>query len=218
MLLVALTGGIATGKSVVADVFQQLGCYIHEADLVAHQLIAPEKPAWKAIVGHFGEQILNPDKTINRRSLGAVIFKDEAERHFLNKILHPMVLEKKREIVERLEKTDKYKIFVSVAALTIEAGFTGFFDKIIVVYCDRETQAKRLMERDGLNEQEAKKRIKSQMPPEEKLTVADYIINTSGTLAETVEQAEHAFRNLMIDYALKVSENKNGKHIKKKKP
>ncbi len=205
MLLVALTGGIATGKSVVAQVFEQLGCYTHEADTVAHELQAPGMPAWKAIVDRFGDKILNPDKSINRRTLGAIIFSDKRERKFLNDLLHPLVMEKKRELVQKVKGEGRHKIFVSVAALTIEAGFGGFFDKIIVVHCDREIQIKRLMARDAIDREDAEKKLKSQMPVAEKLKFADYTIDTSGTLQQTLEQAEQVFRNLMIDYELKAS-------------
>ena len=209
MLLVALTGGIATGKSVVAEVLKQLGCYIHEADLTAHQLMEPEKPVWKAIVARYGEKILNPDKSINRNALGAVVFAEKEERLFLNSLIHPLVMKKKREIIQKLRDERRHKIFVSVAALTIEAGFTDFFDKVVVVYCDKETQLKRLIERDRITQNEAQRKINSQMPQEDKIMVADYIINTSGPIVQTVEQAEQVFRNLMIDYELKLSQEEN---------
>jgi len=203
MLIVALTGGIATGKSVVAQVWGQLGCFIHESDTLAHELQAPNKPAWKAIVSHFGEKILNPDRTINRGALGAIVFTDRREREFLNNLLHPMVMAKKRELIEKINQEGRTKIFVSVAALTIEAGYTKFFDKIIVAHCDKETQLKRLMERDSIDRTKALEKFDSQMPPEEKLDFADYIIDTSGSLRETLEQAEKVYRNLIIDFELK---------------
>jgi len=205
MLLVALTGGIATGKSIVAQVLEQLGCYIHESDTLAHELQAPETPAWKALVAHFGEKILNPDKTINRRILGTIIFSDKKEQDFLNNLLHPLVIAKKRELVQKIEEVGSYKIFVSEAALTIEAGFTKFFDKIIVVHCDGEIQLKRLMERDSIDRNEALTKIKSQMPLDEKIKHADYIVDTSGSLRQTLEQAEQVYRNLVIDFELKTS-------------
>ncbi len=211
MLLAALTGGIATGKSVVAEILMQLGCYIHEADAVAHQLMEPEKPVWESIVARYGKKILNPDKTINRNVLGTIIFADKEERLFLNSLIHPQVMKKKKEIIQKLRDERKHKIFVSVAALTIEAGFTDFFDKVVVVYCDRETQLKRLMKRDNITQDEAQKKINSQMPQEDKLMVADYIINTSGPIVQTVEQAEQVFRNLMIDYELKTSQKRNSR-------
>jgi len=203
MLIVALTGGIASGKSVVAEVLEELGCYIHHADKIAHDLMEPEKPAWKKIVAHFGKKILNEDKTINRSRLGKIIFSDEKERRFLNELIHPLVLEKKKEVISRLEKEGHYNIFISEAALTIEAGFADFFDKIIMTYCKKEVQIKRLMERDRISRKQTIKIIKSQMQPQEKLKYADYIIDTSSSLQSTVEQTERVYRNLMIDYEMK---------------
>ncbi len=203
MLIVALTGGIASGKSVVAKILEDLGCYIHHADKIAHNLMEPEKPAWKKIVAHFGEKILEEDKTINRSRLGKIIFSDEKERRFLNELIHPLVFEKKKEVINRLEKEGRYNIFVSEAALTIEAGFADFFDKIIMTYCKKEDQIKRLIERDGISRKQAIKLIRSQMQPQEKLKYADYIIDSSGSLQSTVEQTERIYRNLMNDHEMK---------------
>ncbi len=203
MLIVALTGGIASGKSVVAKILEDLGCYIHHADKIAHDLMEPEKPAWKKIVAHFGEKILEEDKTINRSRLGKIIFSDEKERRFLNELIHPLVFEKKKEVINRLEKEGRYNIFVSEAALTIEAGFADFFDKIIMTYCKKEDQIKRLIERDGISRKQAIKLIRSQMQPQEKLKYADYIIDSSGSLQSTVEQTERIYRNLMNDHEMK---------------
>lgn len=208
MLVVALTGGIATGKSVVADIFKELGCYVHRADKIAHQLMKPEEPAWEKIVTHFGENILNKDKTINRTKLGAIVYSDEKKRKFLNELLHPLVLEKKKEVIHLLQNGGHHKIFISEAALTLEAGFAQFFDKIVVVYCNREVQIKRLMERDQISREEAIKKIKAQMLPEEKLKYADYVIDSSGSLQKTVEQTEKVFRSLMLDYELKCDASK----------
>ena len=205
MLIVALTGGIASGKSVVAEVLEELGCYIHHADKIAHDLMEPEKPAWKKIVAHFGKKILNEDKTINRSRLGKIIFSDEKERCFLNELIHPLVLEKQKEVISRLEKEGHYNIFISEAALTIEAGFAGFFDKIVMTYCKREVQKKRLMERDGITQKQTMNIIKSQMQPQEKLKYADYIVDTSSSFQSTVEQSERVYRNLMMDNEMKNS-------------
>jgi len=203
MLIVALTGGIASGKSVAAQVLEELGCAIHHADKIAHELMEPEKPAWKKIVAHFGQEILNKDNTINRTQLGTIVFSDEKKRRFLNRIIHPLVFEKKRETIDILEKEGRYKIFISEAALTIEAGFADFFDKIIMVYCREDIQIKRLMERDQISHPEAMKKIKSQMNPREKMNYADYTIDTSGSLGSTVEQTERVYRNLLFDYEMK---------------
>lgn len=208
MLIVALTGGIATGKSVAARVLEELGCYVHHADKTAHELMEPEKPAWREIVDHFGEEILNNDKTINRSKLGSIVYSDRKERLFLNKIVHPLVSEKRKEIIQSLEKDGRYKIFVSEAALTIEAGFVQFFDRIVVVYCEKEIQIKRLMERDQISRGEALEKLKIQKDPEEKTKYADYIIDTSGTLQSTIEQAERVYRNLILEYELKYKKEK----------
>jgi len=202
-LLVALTGGIATGKSIVADILEDLGCYVHRADQIAHRLMEPENPAWKKIVAHFGEKILNKDRTINRKKLGTIVFSDEKERKLLNKTLHPLVMETKKEEIDRLQKEGQHNIFVSEAALTLEAGFASYFDKIVVVHCQKKVQIKRIMQRDQIGRQDALRKIEAQMPSEEKLKYADYIIDTSGALEKTVEQTERVFRSLMLDYELK---------------
>lgn len=203
MLIVALTGGIASGKSVVAGILEELGCYIHHADEAAHQLMEPGKPAWKEIVSHFGKEILNEDRTINRSRLGKVIFSDEKERRFLNKVIHPRVLEKKKEIIKKIEDEGRHIIFISEAALTIEAGFSDFFDKVIVVYCKKDVQIERIMKRDRITRAEAAKKLKSQMDPGKKLEYADYIINTSGPFKSTVEETERVYRSLIQDYEMK---------------
>lgn len=203
MLIVALTGGIASGKSIVAQVLEDLGCYIHHSDKIAHELMEPEKPAWEKIVEHFGTKILNEDKTINRSQLGNIIFAEEKERRFLNRLIHPPVFEKKKEIINILKKEGRYNIFVSEAALTIEAGFSDFFDKIIMTYCKKEIQIQRLMDRDQIRREEAIKKIQSQMPSEKKLKYADYIIDSSGPLQSTIEQTERIYRNLMLDYEMR---------------
>jgi dephospho-CoA kinase len=205
MLVVALTGGIATGKSLIAQVWEQLGCFIHESDTLAHQLQAPNKPAWKAIVSHFGEKILNQNKTINRQALGDIVFSDAREREFLDRLLHPMVMGEKKELIAKIRQKGQHKIFVSVAALTIEAGYAEFYDKIVVAHCEKEIQIIRLMERDAIDRKGALEKIDSQLPPEKKLPFADYTIDTSGSIRETVEKAEKVYRNLVDDYQFKLS-------------
>jgi dephospho-CoA kinase len=200
MLIAALTGGIAAGKSVVARFLEERGCVVHSADQAAHEVMAPGSVAWERLRTHFGPGILNPDRTIDRRRLGAIVFSDEAERRFLNSVIHPLVLEKKKEIIARLEKEGKTKIFVSEAALTIEAGTAGLFDRVIVVYCRPEVQVTRLMARDGLARKTALQKIGTQMPQEEKKKRADYLIDTSDTLADTEIRTEMVFRQLIRDY------------------
>jgi dephospho-CoA kinase len=204
MLIVALTGGIATGKSVVADVWKYLGCYLHNSDKTAHLLMSPGKPAWKEIIRHFGSSILNPDETINRKILGQIVFSDIKERLYLNHLLHPLVLKEKEKIINQLIQEKKYSIFVSEAALTIETGYTDFFDRTVVVFCKPVIQIQRLMEREGINMKAAKRRIESQMPQQEKIKHADYTIDTSTSFSSTIEQAEQVYRYLKMDESLKI--------------
>lgn len=204
--MTALTGGIATGKSVAAGILSNLGCYVEKADSTAHALLSPDQPAWKTVIAHFGPGILNPDRTIDRKKLGSIIFSRPEEKRFLDGLIHPLVMEEKKKAIERVRRRGIHKIYVSEAALTIESGFHTFFDKIIVAFCEPEIQILRLMERDGLGRREALMRIESQMPQEEKLSFADYRINTSGSIMDTIEQAEGVFRHLVQDHQLKAAE------------
>jgi dephospho-CoA kinase len=200
-----LTGGIACGKSIVGGILQEKGCYLHSADQEARDLMKPGKPAWTKVVEHFGPSILNSDRTINRPRLAGIIFSDEKERTFLNALIHPLVLEKKKDIIRNLKKEGRYKIFLSEAALTIESGFAANFDKVIVVHCREELQIQRLIERDGLPRREALKRIRAQMPLQKKMRYADYTIDTSGTLLQTREQTDAVYQALLRDYEQKLS-------------
>ena len=202
MLITALTGGIASGKSVATLVFAELGCYVNYADKTAHDLMLPGKPAWEKIVAYFSPAILKKDRTINRIILGRRVFTNQDDRQFLNTLIHPLVMAEKKKIIASLREKGQHKIFISETALTIEAGFLSEYDKVIVTYCEKEIQLKRLCQRDNITRPEALKKIKSQMAPEQKVKFADYIINTSGSLAETIEQSERVYRNLMLDYLL----------------
>lgn len=203
MLRVALTGGIACGKSVVARVLQQKGCALHSADAAAHDLMSPGRPAWKKTVSRFGRTVLKKDGTIDRGRLGPIVFSDPGARRFMNGLIHPLVLAEMKRLTARLEREGKTQIFVSEAALTIEAGYAPFFDKVVVVHCAEDVQVQRLMERDGIGQAEARKKIGTQMARDEKLRHADYAIDTSGSVQDTVEQTERLYAALHQDAELK---------------
>jgi dephospho-CoA kinase len=203
LLRVALTGGIACGKSVVAGIFASKGFFVHSADQAARDLVAPGRPAWRKIVRRFGQAILRSDRTIDRARLGAVIFSDPEARRFLDSLLHPLVLAERAKVCREVERRGRHAVFVSEAALTIEAGYARHFDRIVVVRCDDDLRLRRLMERDGIGKEEALRKIGSQMPQAEKVRHADYVIDTSGSLAETVEAAERTAALLLQDAALK---------------
>jgi len=198
-----LTGGIACGKSVVARILEEKGCFIHSADKAAHDLMSPGRPAWKKIIARFGRDILREDRSIDRARLSPVVFSDPSARRFLDRLLHPLVLTERERILRRLEREGRVRIFVSEAALTVEAGYTRHFDRVVVVHCSKPEQVRRLRERDGIGLAAALRKIGAQMPRKEKLRHADYAIDTTGSLAETVEQTERVFAQLVRDAELK---------------
>lgn len=203
MLIVGLTGGIATGKSVVADILREKGCYVDNADLLAQSLMQPGREAFQAVVNHFGQEILTQDGKIDRQKLGRIIFNTPEERATLNNLTHPLILNKVREKVASLEKSGDYEIYVTEAALIFEAGYQFFYDRVVLTFCQLEIQAERLLKRDGLSREEACLKIKSQWPLDKKIQLADYLIDTSGPLTETVEQTEELYLRLYHDAQLK---------------
>src|SRR5262244_1355877 len=168
MLKVGLTGSIAVGKSYVVSVLAELGCVTFDADKVAHSVMTPGQPAYEDIVREFGDKVLAPDGSIDRGKLGGIVFADEERRIRLNEIVHPRVIEEQNRLLLEVEANNPTGIAVIDAALMIESGGYKRFEKLIVVYCDRETQIERLMRRNDVSREEAERRISAQMPSEEK--------------------------------------------------
>ena len=176
---VGLTGSIGVGKSFVAGVLAELGCHVLDADQAAREVVAPGSKGLSAVVGAFGEGVLQSDGTLDRQQLGSVIFADQSKRELLNSILHPYIIARQDEQLREWEALDPDGIAVVDAALMIESGGFKRFDKLIVVHCRPEVQINRLMTRDNLSREEAQKRIDAQMPQEAKQKFADYLIDTS---------------------------------------
>jgi dephospho-CoA kinase len=197
MLRVGLTGSIGVGKSFVASVFVELGCHVLDADQTAREVVMPGTPGLKALIEEFGREILNPDGTLDRKQLGAVVFNDENQRQRLNYILHPFIIARQDEILNAWEAEDPDGIGIVDAALMIESGGYKRFDKLIVVHCRPEVQLERLMLRDKLSRDEALRRINSQMPQEEKKKFADYLIDTSDGYESTRAQTEAVNQKLI---------------------
>jgi len=198
MLHVGLTGNIASGKSHAALIFAQLGAHIIDADRVVHGLLAPETGTYRKIIQSFGEEILGPDRAIDRKRLGRIIFFDAQKRLLLNQLTHQEVgAEILRRIFE-LEQSFSRGIVIVDAALMIETGSYNMYHRLIVVTCEPALQVSRLMSRDGLTEKEARARMDSQMPIQEKLKLADYTIDNSGTLRQTEDQVDAIYRDLLI--------------------
>ena len=187
MLRVGLTGGIASGKSTVAEILREQGCAIIEADLLAHEYLKPENPVSQEVISEFGHEILDASRQINRAKLGEIVFGDPRKLAQLNAIIHPRVL---REITRRLDELARPggpSVAVVVAALHIEVGYHKNFDRLVVAWCRPEQQIERLLQR-GLTRGQAEKRIGSQMSIEEKRRLADDVIDCSGSLEETRQQ------------------------------
>jgi dephospho-CoA kinase len=196
MLKVGLTGSIAVGKSFVLGVLRELGARTIDADQIARECVEPGTPGLTAVVKEFGAGVLNADGLLDRAKLGAVIFAEEAKREKLNSILHPFIITRQDEMMRQWEIETPKAIAVVDAALMIESGGYQRFDKLIVVHCEPEIQIERLMKRNTLSREEAERRVKAQMPQEEKMKYADYLIDTSGEFEDTCRQVAAVWQKL----------------------
>lgn len=195
-MIVGLTGGIATGKSTVSNMFRQLGAPIVDADAIARLVVEPDRPAWLDLVAYFGEGILLPDRTINRAKLGEIVFSDASKLDKLNQIVHPRVREESDKQIRRYLEEDMHRPVIQDVPLLIETGLYKRMDKVIVVYVDQAIQLLRLMERNQMTEQDARQRIQAQLPIEQKLEYADYVIDNRGSLQETEQQVVRIWEEL----------------------
>lgn len=189
MNIVGLTGGIASGKSTVSRILERLGAVVVDADQLAREAVMPGTSAHRSIVAAFGEGILLPDGSIDRKALGSIIFADSSARKRLEAITHPAI----RELAERrLAELSRSGVSVAVymAALLIEAGAADRVDEVWVVYVDRETQVRRVMARDGLSRLEAEQRLAAQMPMEEKAARGQVVVDNNGTPEELERRVE----------------------------
>jgi dephospho-CoA kinase len=196
MLKIGLTGGIATGKSYVLSVLQELGCEVIDADAIVHQLMEPGQPVYQEIIDHFGREVIGIEGKIDRAKLGAIVFADKAQRERLNSIIHPRVYEAQARWFSEVEQRNPEAIAVVDASLLIETGSYRRFDKVVVVYCDTGLQIERLMTRNNFTREQALARINAQMPSQEKLKYADYPIDTSGGFEDTRRQVESLYSRL----------------------
>lgn len=202
MLKVGLTGGIASGKSVVGEMFVKLGAHLIQADAIAHWLMEPSRPVYEEIVRRFGHGILNPDGSIKRPSLAQAAFGDprtgQASRvQELNAIVHPAVIRHENEWMEEIGQRDPNAIAIVEAALILEAGAADRFDYLVVVTCSTEQRVQRFAQRMGISEEAARaevaRRMAAQIPDDEKIKAADFVIDNSGSLEFTEQQVQRVF-------------------------
>ncbi|THJ22067.1 MAG: dephospho-CoA kinase [Nitrospira sp. CG24E] len=195
MILVGLTGGVATGKSTVAKMFKQCGAVVIDADKLAHEVVKPAKWAWREIVKTFGKTVLNPDRTLNRQTLGAIVFGNRAKLRRLERIIHPRVEREQARLTRQAARNDPKAVVIYDVPLLFEVGIDKRVDTIIVVTTDRETQVARLKKRNGLSRTDAIRRIKSQMPLSKKIRLADIVVD--GTLPQ--RQVMQSIRRIYFD-------------------
>ncbi len=197
VLVVGLTGGIVTGKSTVAKIFQQLGAIIIDADMIARQMVLPGRKSWKMIIKNFGKEILNENNEIDRKKMADIVFSDNRKLKLLNSITHPEIINNiKKKIKEIKNNSENERICIIDIPLLFETKTDNIMDKIIVVYLDWEQQLTRLKTRNGLNNDEAIKRIESQMPMQDKIKLADYVIDNSKSIENTKEQVIKLWKEL----------------------
>jgi dephospho-CoA kinase len=207
LLKLGLTGGIASGKSVVGEMFVKLGAHLVQADAIAHWLMAPGHPVYHEVVQRFGQNILNPDGTINRARLAEIAFGTVGQTggprprvRELNAIVHPAVIAHENQWMEDIRARDPNAIAIVEAALILEAVTADRFDHLIVVTCNPEQRIARFARRNGISEEAARaevtRRMAAQMPDEEKIKAADFVIDNSGSLESTEKQVHDVFVSL----------------------
>jgi dephospho-CoA kinase len=195
-LHVGLTGGLASGKSFVGKILAELGCFVIRADELGHQVMAPDGEIYDAVIREFGREILNPDGTIDRRRLAAIVFSDPALLARQSALVHPAVRARAGSLAGAYFEEHPDGIAVTEAAILIETGRYKDFARLIVAVCRPEQQIERAMARDQLSRQEVLDRLQRQMPLDEKVKYADYVVDTSGPKEQTGEQTQAVYESL----------------------
>ncbi len=193
MLRVGLTGGLATGKSFVGRILEDLGCRLLKADALGHEAIEPGGPAFESVLAEFGREMLDETGHIDRRKLAGEVFDKPDRLAALNAIIHPVVIAREEEWMRQVEAANPRTIAIVEAAILIETGSHKRFDKLVLTVCSREQQIERAMKRDKLTREEVLSRLERQMPLDEKRKFADFVIDTSGEKSATERQVEQLY-------------------------
>ena len=196
MVIIGLTGGIGSGKSSVAEMFKDEGAYVIDFDYLARVVVEPDTPAWRDIVDYFGQEILSPDRTLNRSKLAEIVFSDAQSRKALEGFTHPRIFEKRDTLLKDIKSKDPNALVIVDVPLLFELSLNKNFDKIILVYVSRDIQIERAIKRGALLQEEVKKRLKAQIHIEKKKLLSDYIINNEGSLKNTRDQVRKVIYEL----------------------
>jgi dephospho-CoA kinase len=196
MLRVGLTGGLASGKSLVGRYLEDLGCLLIQADELGRQVIDQGGETYDAVVAAFGQDILNADGSMNRRKLAAIVFPDPAQLAKLNALVHPHVKIREMDLVKEFARLHPDGIAVTEAAILVETGSFKDYDRLIVAVCRPEQQIERAMERDGASRENVLDRLRRQIPLDDKVKYADFVIDTSGTKENTLQQTRKVYEEL----------------------
>lgn len=198
LYLVALTGGIASGKSTVCRLLQERGAYILDSDALAREVVRKGQPAWREIVDHFGESILTPQGEIDRGKLAGIVFSDPEERAFLNRVTHPRIFRLMGRRLREVESLSRGEgVVILDIPLLVEAGAAHLFQMNLVVDAPPEIQAKRLVAERGVSEEEAWARINAQVTREERLRHADLVIENRGTFEDLERAVDEAWKEIL---------------------
>jgi dephospho-CoA kinase len=195
MLQLGLTGGLGSGKTFVGQTLEGYGCHLIQSDAVGHEVLLPGGEAYEPVVQEFGREILLDDGAIDRRKLAAAVFDRPERLERLNQLVHPAVRSRQEKAMQELRQTDSDGIVVVEAAILVETGSYKKFDRLIVVVCRLEQQIERAMKR-GMSLEEVESRLKRQLPNEEKVRVADYVIDSSSSKEETAAQVRAVYEEL----------------------
>lgn len=197
MIIVGVTGSIGTGKTTVAGIFRRMGAVVIDADEISHQLIYPGRPAWKKIVSAFGKIILRRDHFIDRKVLGRKVFSDSRQLKKLSGIIHPLVYKEIRERIAKIKRSDPSSVVILDVPLLLESGGQKHIDKLIVATAPRGVQLKRACGKFGLSRSDVLRRIKAQMPLNDKVKAADFVIDNGGSIISTAKQSRAIWKKLV---------------------
>lgn len=193
-----LTGNIACGKSTAAKMFEELGCYTIDADNISRIVMSSGEEAYNKIIEKFGKEILQEDSEIDRKKLGLIIFNDSVKKKELEEIVHPAIFNYEKKLISEIKSKKNSGIIITQAALTVETGSYERFDALIFVYTDEDIQLKRLIKREGITEEYAKKMIHSQMPQDKKSEFAQFIIDNRSDLKNLEYEVKRVYNSLML--------------------